>query len=89
MKIWVALLRMCYVSFDDLVICMDEAHRYYAPASKKAINYLNPVLGLEYTATSKSTNKKYYLSLRIRGWSWEVFEDSSCYGKNKYSRIFR
>ena len=36
---------------------MDEAHRYYAPASKKAINYLNPVLGLEYTATPKSTNK--------------------------------
>ena len=51
---WVAdVLR----SFDDLVICMDEAHRYYAPASKKAINYLNPVLGLEYTATPKSTNK--------------------------------
>lgn len=44
-------------SFDDLVICMDEAHRYYAPASKKAINYLNPVLGLEFTATPKSTNK--------------------------------
>lgn len=42
---------------NDLVICMDEAHRYYAPASKKAINYLNPVLGLEYTATPKSTNK--------------------------------
>ena len=44
-------------SFDDLVICMDEAHRYYAPASKRAINYLNPVLGLEFTATPKSTNK--------------------------------
>lgn len=44
-------------SFDDLVICMDEAHRYYAPASKKAINYLNPVLGLEFTATPKRTNK--------------------------------
>ncbi|MDW7663042.1 MAG: DEAD/DEAH box helicase family protein [Bacillota bacterium] len=44
-------------SFDDLVICMDEAHRYYAPASLKAINYLNPVLGLEFTATPKSTNK--------------------------------
>lgn len=44
-------------SFDDLVICMDEAHRYYAPASKKAINYLNPVLGLEFTATPKKTNK--------------------------------
>lgn len=44
-------------SFDDLVICMDEAHRYYAPASKVAINYLNPVLGLEYTATPKKSNK--------------------------------
>lgn len=44
-------------SFDDLVFCMDEAHRYYAPASKTAINYLNSVLGLEFTATPKSTNK--------------------------------
>lgn len=44
-------------SFEDLVICMDEAHRYYAPASKVAINYLNPVLGLEFTATPKKTNK--------------------------------
>jgi type III restriction enzyme len=44
-------------SFDDLVICMDEAHRYYAPASKKAIDYLNPILGLEFTATPKPENK--------------------------------
>jgi len=44
-------------SFDDLVVCMDEAHRYYAPASKIAINHLNPILGLEFTATPKSTNK--------------------------------
>lgn len=44
-------------SFDDLVICMDEAHRYYAPASMKAIDYLKPILGLEFTATPKSTNK--------------------------------
>ena len=36
---------------DDLVILMDEAHRYHADASKKAINELNPVLGLEMTAT--------------------------------------
>lgn len=42
--------------FDDLVICMDEAHRYYAPASMKAINYLKPVLGLEFTATPKTTS---------------------------------
>lgn len=44
-------------SFDDLVFCMDEAHRYYAPASMKAINYLQPKIGLEFTATPKSTNK--------------------------------
>lgn len=30
---------------------MDEAHRYHADASKKAINELKPILGLEMTAT--------------------------------------
>lgn len=35
----------------DLVILMDEAHRYHADASKKAINELRPVLGFEMTAT--------------------------------------
>ena len=30
---------------------MDEAHRYHGDASKKAINELRPVLGLEMTAT--------------------------------------
>ena len=46
--------------FDDLVICMDEAHRYYAPASMKAISYLKPILGLEFTATPKSHNNVIY-----------------------------
>lgn len=46
--------------FDDLVICMDEAHHYYAPASMRAINYLKPVLGLEYTATPKSKSNVIY-----------------------------
>lgn len=36
---------------DDLVILMDEAHRYHGDASKNAINELKPVLGLELTAT--------------------------------------
>jgi type III restriction enzyme len=36
---------------DDLVILMDEAHRYHADASKKAINELRPILGCEMTAT--------------------------------------
>ena len=38
-------------SLDDLVILMDEAHRYHADASKKAVNELRPILGLEMTAT--------------------------------------
>lgn len=54
-------------SFDDLVICMDEAHRYYAPASMKAINFLKPVLGLEFTATPKSTNNVIYAYDLARG----------------------
>jgi type III restriction enzyme len=38
-------------NLKDLVILMDEAHRYHADASKNAINELRPVLGLELTAT--------------------------------------
>ena len=38
-------------NLDDLVILMDEAHRYHADASKNAINELRPILGLELTAT--------------------------------------
>lgn len=36
---------------DDLVLLMDESHRYRASAGIKALNDLNPVLGLELTAT--------------------------------------
>ncbi|MBP0611594.1 DEAD/DEAH box helicase family protein [Chryseobacterium sp. cx-311] len=36
---------------EDLVILMDEAHRYHADASKSAINDLKPILGVELTAT--------------------------------------
>lgn len=53
--------------FDDLVVCMDEAHRYYAPASMKAINYLKPVLGLEFTATPKTTSNVIYAYDVARG----------------------
>lgn len=35
----------------DLVLLMDESHRYRASAGVKALNELNPVLGLELTAT--------------------------------------
>lgn len=38
---------------DDLVVLMDESHRYRAPASLEAIHHLKPALGLEFTATPK------------------------------------
>lgn len=38
-------------SLDDLVLIMDESHHYRAKSSAKAINDLNPILGLELTAT--------------------------------------
>lgn len=44
-------------SLPDLVVLMDEAHRYYADASRKAIDELSPVLGLEMTATPLKDNK--------------------------------
>ncbi|MBF0612483.1 MAG: DEAD/DEAH box helicase family protein [Magnetococcales bacterium] len=36
---------------DDLVLIMDESHRYRATAGVRAIHELKPVLGLELTAT--------------------------------------
>ncbi len=36
---------------DDLVLIMDEAHRYRADTSAKSIEELKPVLGIELTAT--------------------------------------
>ncbi len=42
----------------DLVLLMDEAHRYRASAGAKAIEELKPILGLEVTATPKSTGAR-------------------------------
>ena len=38
----------------DLVLLMDEAHRYRAKAGMRAVAELRPILGLELTATPKS-----------------------------------
>lgn len=38
----------------DLVLLMDEAHRYRAKAGMKAVAELQPILGLELTATPKT-----------------------------------
>ena len=42
-------------NLPDLVLLMDEAHRYRATAGANAINELKPVLGIELTATPKTT----------------------------------
>lgn len=39
---------------EDLVLLMDEAHRYRASAGARAIDGLRPILGLELTATPKT-----------------------------------
>ena len=39
------------VGLEDLVMLMDESHRYRATAGVRAINELKPILGLELTAT--------------------------------------
>jgi restriction endonuclease len=47
----------------NLVIMMDESHRYRGPQSLKAVNHLKPELGLEFTATPNSQNVIYSYSL--------------------------
>ncbi len=39
---------------DDLVLLMDESHRYRGKAGMRAINELKPILGLELTATPQT-----------------------------------
>lgn len=51
----------------DLVLMMDEAHRYRAKAGMKAVAELNPILGLELTATPKTvgSNSKAFKNVII------------------------
>jgi type III restriction enzyme len=43
---------------DDLVLLMDEAHRYRASSGAHAIDGLKPILGLELTATPKTVGAR-------------------------------
>ncbi len=63
----------------DLVLLMDESHRYRASAGVRAINELKPILGLELTATAqveqggspipfKNVIYSYPLFERAQGW---------------------
>lgn len=47
----------------DLVILMDESHRYRGEKSLRAINHLKPELGLEFSATPNSNNVVYEYTL--------------------------
>ena len=50
-------------NLEDLVILMDEAHRYHADASKRAIDELRPILGLEMTATPTDEKGKSFKNI--------------------------
>lgn len=46
------------IHLKDLVMLMDESHRYRATAGQRAINELNPLIGLELTATPSVETSK-------------------------------
>ena len=46
-------------SREDLVVLMDEAHHYRASAAAATINELQPVLGIEMTATPRVGNRRF------------------------------
>ncbi len=52
---------------EDLVLIMDESHRYRASAGIRAINELRPILGLELTATpfigTSIQNRQYFKNI--------------------------
>ena len=49
------------INLKDLVIIMDESHRYRGERGMETLNELNPILGIELTATpiDASTNKRF------------------------------
>ena len=53
-------------SLDDLVVIMDESHHYRADASTNAINSLEPILGIELTATPYITVNNKQLNFKKR-----------------------
>ncbi len=46
-------------SCEDLVVLMDEAHHYRADAAAATVNELQPVLGIEMTATPRVGNQRF------------------------------
>lgn len=52
------------VGLPDLVLLMDESHRYRAKSGLKTINELKPILGLELTATPFTETSKGAISFK-------------------------
>jgi len=59
---------------DDLVLLMDESHRYRASAGVKAINELNPVIGLELTATPQVESGKTAIPFKNVIYSYPLYK---------------
>ncbi|MEY4504095.1 MAG: hypothetical protein RL154_388 [Pseudomonadota bacterium] len=68
-------------NLPDLVVLMDEAHRYHADASKNAINELRPVLGVEMTATPMDEKGKMFKNV-VYEYSLAKALDDGLYIKN-------
>jgi type III restriction enzyme len=49
---------------DDLVILMDESHHYRADRGMSVINELDPILGLEYTATPQTQKASKFIKFK-------------------------
>ena len=67
---------------------MDEAHRYHADASKKAINELRPVLGLEMTATPFDENGKSFKNIVYEYNLAKALDDGLYDSLYRYSLLF-
>jgi type III restriction enzyme len=59
---------------SDLVLLMDESHRYRASAGVRAINELKPVMGLELTATPYLETSKGAISFKNVIYSYSLAE---------------
>ena len=61
-------------NLDDLVLIMDESHRYRANSGVKALNALNPILGLELTATPQVESGKKPISFKNVIYNYPLFD---------------
>lgn len=60
-------------TLDDLVLIMDESHRYRATAGVRVLNELNPILGLELTATPQIETGTNTVSFKNVIYSYPLF----------------